>query len=597
MELLIPAAGLLGIYLVSNQSKNEKKENFRNNASDLPNTNIPDHNYPIDRTFNNAETDLTSKLMTDNRYDGGGGAYTDKYFNQDMNSQVVAASTLGSAASNKYYSLTGEQVDNSYFKHNNMQPYFGSHIRGRNDMNKSESILDNYVGSGSQVFQKREVAPLFAPGENIQYAHGAPNNTDFYQSRVNPSMRMANVKPFEEIQVGPGLGLGYTAEGSGGYNSGLMQRDQWREKGVDELRVANKQKASGLVMLGHEGPANSFIKSMGSIGNMEKNRVDRSFALGPDRYMTTTGAEKGPMLHAIPVERFVNRPETTTDYIGAAGYSNSAQQVDGEYMPSKHIDLGALPLHPAYAGGRGGATEADYEMKAKVAYPNNRSSNQQSGYFGAFSGSMGAAIAPLLDILRPSRKENTVGTLRPYQNAKSAVSSSYIFNPNDKLAPTIRETTENSKFHLNVNANQRGGAYEVTKNQPINNQRDTTTDYYYAGGSSAGERGRQPRAYDAEYNQRNNDLKSSTIQGYMVKGNMKLLNSDVNMRAKAKDAYLTNDRPVMPSMPNSVPSAQTMGQLQGQNSLYQNIQLDRNSADVMTALKSNPYTLDVRGGL
>ena len=599
MELAIPLIALGGLFIVSNQSKKSSSETFKNKEYALPNVDVPDHNYPFSNNvlmqppdFTNPETDLTSNLSTVNRYDGGP-VYTDKYFNQSLNApQLLSNSTFNSNAASQYKSLTGSSVDSSYFRHNNMVPFFGSHLPNQPNVNSAESVLDNYTGSGSQVYRKREVAPLFAPGEHIQYANGAPNNSDFYQSRVNPSMRMANVKPFEEIKVGPGLCLGYTAEGSGGYNSGLMCRDQWSEKTVDELRPANKQKASGLVMLGHEGPANSFIKSMGQHGLVEKNRVNTSFEMGPERYMTTTGLEKGQTLHAIPIDRHVNRPETTTDYMGAAGYGVSSQTADGEYMPSKHIDLGAVPFAPAGASGKGGATESDYGIKTKMAYPNNRTANQDDGYFGVFGGSMGAVIAPLLDILRPSRKENTVGTLRPYQNVKAPVMSSYLYNPGDKPATTIRETTENSKFHLNVNANQRGGAYETNPQQPQRLQRDSTTDIYYAGNSSAGSNSRQPRTYDAEYRQRNNDIKSSTIDGRMVPGNMSLMNGDINMSAKNKDPFLTNTRAVMPSMPYESPSTGSMGKLQGtSNPLYQNIQMDRNSSDIMSALKSNPYTI------
>jgi len=32
-------------------------------------------------------------------------------------------------------------------------------------------------------------------------------------------------------------------------------------------------------------------------------------------------------------------------------------------------------------------------------------------------------VAPLLDELRPSRKENAIGTMRPYQNAHTGISS------------------------------------------------------------------------------------------------------------------------------------------------------------------------------
>jgi hypothetical protein len=449
---------------------------------------------------------------------------------------------------------------------------------------------------------------MFAPGEHIQYAYGAPNNSDFYQSRVNVGMKMSNVNPFSEEHVGPGLGLGYTSNGSGGFNSGMMERESWLPKTADELRVSNNPKPSGNMLFGHEGPAMSHITNLGSIGQMEKNRPDTSYAMGPDRLMTTTGLEKGQTLRPIQVERYVSRPETTIDYTGTAyggagnsGDSTNYDHVTGEYRPSTNIHLGAVPISGANAGGRNYASDGDYGIKSQFAYPNNRTSNYENrpdNYFGVVGGAFKAVVAPLLDMLRPSRKENTVGTLRPYQNPKSVVPESYIFNPADRPAATIRETTENSKFHLNINANQRGGAYAVTEYQGTNTARQLTSDYYYAGNASAGERSRQPRPYDAEYNQRNNDAKSSTLASYTPGGNMSLLNSNINMKSTPKDNYLKNSRALNPNMPYQSPDINNMGRLQGNNNgLYSTIQMDRNSPDILDALKGNPYTHSVVGGL
>jgi hypothetical protein len=264
-------------------------------------------------------------------------------------------------------------------------------------------------------------------------------------------------------------------------------------------------------------------------------------------------------------------------------------------MPSTNIELGAVPVAGANAGGRQYANDGDYGIKSKHAYPNNRSANQQDDYFGAVGCAFGAAVAPLLDILRPSRKENTIGTLRPYQNPKAEVAQSYIFNPADRPSTTIRETTENSKFHLNVNANQRGGAYDVTDHQAIENNRQNTSDFYYAGGAGASAGTREMRAYNAEYNQRNNDVKSSTIQGRMVQGNMSLMNGDVNMRTNTnRDAYMKNNRSVAPTMPYQAPDVAAMGRVAGNggSSLYSNIQLDRSNPEILSMLNSNPYAIN-----
>ena len=314
--------------------------------------------------------------------------------------------------------------------------------------------------------------------------------------------------------------------------------------------------------------------------------------------MTTTGIQKGQTLRAIPMEKHVSRPETAISYSGGAGYQNSANYIPGEYMPSHNQQLGEVPISGANAQGRGYANDGDYGIKSQMAYPNNRTANKQDSYFGSVGGSLGAAIAPLLDILRPSRRENVIGTLRPYQNPSTTVPQSYIFNPNDKPNPTIREMTENSKFHLNVNANQQGGAYLVTENQPTETYRQEQSDFYYAGGASAGARTRQTKSYESGYNQRNNDVKSSTIDGRLVQGNMTLMNGSINMRQPERDNDLINNRAVIGTMPYQSPDPVNMGRVSGNpNSLYSTINADRNTPDLMNSLKSNPYIVNYKNGL
>jgi|LauGreSBDMM110SN_4_FD.fasta_scaffold02601_6 hypothetical protein len=589
MELLIPGVALYGLYKMTQAEKTRKQINngnmnmYESFSNYLPNTDVPDKNFPPEELGISTDTEKTSQLSTINKYDTPS-VYTDKYFPEKMTPQ--------STATTPYYSMSGEKVNADYFEHNNMTPFFGAKRR-TNILNSdsNEGMMDAYNGSGSQFIKKQENAPLFSPGDNYQYAYGAPNQNDFYQSRVNPSLRMANVKPFQEQQVAPGLGLGYTTEGSGGYNSGMALRDSWLPKTVDELRVDTKLKASGVGLFGHEGPANSSIKTVSdssAIGHLEKNRVERTFDMGPERYFTTTGLETKPAMKPIQIDRYTNRPDTTTSYMGVAGAQNEQTYNKGTYMESKHMDLGPVPFGVARAGKKE-ATDGDYGIQGKRAYPNNRSTNTQDTYFGAFSGAIGAVVAPILDELRPSRRQNAVGTLRPYQNPHSEVPQSYLFNPADRPAPTIRETTEQNKFTSGVNRNQNGGAYSVTSHQPVHNQRETTSDFFYAGNASATERTKSIRPYDSEYQQRNNDIKSSTIQGYMVQGNMNLMNSDIHMRNRQGE--IPNQRALAKTTgPTQLYSTSMMGENRSKSELYSTIQMDRNSPEILQAFHKNPYT-------
>ena len=113
-----------------------------------------------------------------------------------------------------------------------------------------------------------------------------------------------------------------------------------------------------------------------------------------------------------------------------------------------------------------------------------------------------------------------------------------------------------------------------------------------AGGN---ERYQTYRSQEAEHNQRNNDIKSSTIDGRMVQGNMALFTGGVTMSSKVKDNYLKNDRPLGPNGPKSSASLYNFGQMPKAPMEYNSgIQLDRNSGDVLTSLQGNPYTIPYR---
>jgi hypothetical protein len=610
MELAIPLVALSGLYLISKdrgEIEEDKEEGFMtNNTMEdlLPNTNIPNVNYLQEYPVKNVDLDVTTKLANDNKYTGI--SYTDKYYTppdpKDILNNDKWASKTGmkcpprelSGGSEDFIALTGDKVGCEYYTHNNMVPFFGSKTRSRKfEANQNEGLMDTYLGTGSQTIDKREQAPLFAPNENHQWSHGAPNQNDFMQSRVNPSLKMANVVPFKQEKVAPGIGQGYTSEGVGGYNSGMMDRESWMPKTVDELRVNNHRKASGVSTIGYEGPASSIIKQRGSLGKMEKNGPVKEFATGPERYMTTTGLEKGPTLRPIQEDRYTNRPETTQDYSGIAA-GESSTYIDGKYRPSTNHHLGPVPISAAGASGKGGASENDYGAKSQQAYNNNRTSNTQDSYFGMIGGAIGSVVSPLLDVVRPSRKENTIGTLRPYQNASTAVPLSYVFNPADRPNTTTRETTENSKFHMNSGTSEfNKGGYTVTSNQPVQNARMTQSDYFYAGNSSANDGSKGLRPYDSEYNQRNNDIKSSTIDGRLVKGNMALLNNQNNIRCADRVDKLSQNYMTGPSNHRS-PGLETMGQLQGKQELYAGLNNDRlNNLDVKQVLTGNPYALSI----
>lgn len=589
MQLAIPLVALGGLYIVSNQaeeSKKKGKEGFK--GSRLPNINVPDRNYPsTDPAVSyKSETDVTSELATLNKYSGPS-AYTDKYFNPLARNSLINKDSPKDSGT-QYQSLSGQQVDADYFKHGNMMPFFGGKIRTSTEPKSNESILDNYLGTGSVQITKSEQSPLFTPNEKLQHAYGAPNMNDFYQSRVNPSLKMNGIKPFQEVQVGPGLGLSADQTvGTGGYNSGTLQRESWLPKTVDDLRTANKQKATDTMLLDHEGPAKSRITNVGILGVFNKNRPETAFEWGPDRYFTTNGVGKAQTAQSIQIDKFSNRADTTVEYEGVAQSQNSIPLTPGEIMPSHRTELGQSQLGVANAIGRGFANDGDYGVKSNQLYMNNRSYvADDNGYFGAVKSGLGAVVAPILEAMRPSRKQNVIGNMRVYGDAKTAVPQTYLYNPNDAPAPTIRETTEESINHLNVNRGQTNNAYLSTPYQSVSQERDTTTREHTG---IAGYQNSALRPYDAELSHVPSDIKASTINGRFGNSNTNVFNSNINYQGKPKDNDLINNRELMPKMPAQTQSLSTFGEINHRTQHLE--QTNRNTPDLYAVLNQNPYAL------
>ena len=597
MEIAIPLLALGGIYIISNQTSNnserstKKSEQFMNQqenytnmgkpANYLPNTKTPPQNYPV--------TNINQLVDTTEEYPNPNSA-TDKYFDQNLYEQRVRNSLPVGQNPQQIYSLKGDYLDSAQFKHNNMVPFFGGKIKGNTyDINIAESVLDNMVGSGSQTVKKIEQAPLFKPEENMQWAYGAPNNSDFYQSRVNPGMKNNNVKPFDTLMVGPGLDKGYGVNGTGGYNSGMEARDKWLPKTVDQLRAATNPKLE-YELLGHEGPADSAIKNLGIQGRVEKQRPDTFFINSQDRWLTTTGAEKGETLRPIQEMGVIRRNDVLTDYTGPAGATDvKAGYAPENYQESKRTKLPGCGINHSRAVGKGPSTDGDNFLRSYTNYENHRSTlSQPDTLRSGFSGAIGAVIAPLMDILRPSRKEETINNVRIYGEAGTTVPNSYVINPKDTTPTTVKETTLYSpQFNIN---NQKESMY-VNNYTPMDlTQRDTTSQTYSgAPGGVATAYG--DMIYDNAYRQHNNDIKSSTIDNRPNQGGMQIFNQQMNVRINRQDVNRFDGR-VNPaiSVTPLPPSVNTYGAINTPQYYNECAGCDRIQPDILNAFRSNPYT-------
>jgi len=601
--MAIPLIALGGMYLYSNKNiedvSNDTKSGSEGFVSNGKTTTVsydePPENFPVSN----------NEVSTIQNYPNANQA-TDKYFSKNVNTDKEINKTK-STKKQQYYSMTGSTIDSENFKHNNMVPYFGSKIRGQsNNLNGNEQVLDFMTGSGSQQINKSEQAPLFKPEENLDFAYGAPNQSDFYQSRVNASNRMANVKPWEEERVAPGLNQGFTTGGGNGFNSALDARDLFTPKNVDQLRVETNPKQS-YSLKNHQGPAVSSIKNVTTVdalGKFEKNLPDTYYEntlhdmkSGKGMGFTTTGLEQRPTARGSHVDFNSHRGTQEHMYEGISTANNKETYAPTVYEPSRRCEPQTTQLMNLSKIGSQDATSNDYgRNNAYTSSKNNRSCTPSYDSYGGIKGAIGAVISPIMDILRPSRKEeilgNVCGNAHTFGEATAPVASMYFKNPYDKLQVTNREMDSSSLGHMNVQ-NQHMASLNIAEHQLPGQQRESTQcDYTGIGGGSGANVGQ--RSYGAEYNQINNGIKNQTIINRTNAGNTQIHNPHVNVSVAKREEDILNNRGWAPasSAVYLPPSQQTYGHLDmPQQTTNDDSRMDDS---LLEAFKSNPYTQSLK---
>jgi hypothetical protein len=150
-------------------------------------------------------------------------------------------------------SLSGAKIPIEQFTHNNMMPYYRGSVKQNTDVSGSHQMLERFNGTGEIHMKKQEVEHFGDVSSDMTNVYGAPVSTDFEQSRMVQPTTRNNVLPFTPVRVAPGVGLG--AEGSPSHGFDYYNPDDVRERTVDDLRARNNPKLTfeGITLEGQKG--------------------------------------------------------------------------------------------------------------------------------------------------------------------------------------------------------------------------------------------------------------------------------------------------------------------------------------------------------
>ena len=168
---------------------------------------------------------------------------------------------------------------------------------------------------------------------------------------------------------------------------------------------------------------------------IEKRSPDTFFESSSDRYFTTTGVEQKPTIRSNHIEPIINRFSDPTNYMGGAS-TDSKYTVNGKYLPPHKQQLPTQKMIDTSIDKTG---KIDDYGQGGIHYNTNNRSLIQGTRNGNPTSAVDAMFAPIMDFLKPTKKTNFLGNIRPSGNVQNE-NGTYTA-PTDRIAPTTKETT------------------------------------------------------------------------------------------------------------------------------------------------------------
>ena len=574
MEAVVPIIAFTWLYNISRQ---KKTETFSNQVSEFKQH---EEATKYENTQFNSKANVELDYQSYKEDNPGAKQYFEKQ-------QVLSDS--------KIKTLAGEEISSNMFTHNNQQPFFGSSVKqSSSTYGRSENVLDSMNGSATHYNKKQEIAPLFAPSKDLKWTNGTPNKTDMLRSRMHVSKIKNNEKQFESKQIAPGFKGIENNGGELGFNTGLIGRDQWMPKTIDDLTVNTKQTYNGRTLHGK-----NVVSKRGIQGEFEKHRPDTYFINTPERYFTTTGVEQAPKARSKEILKAENRIFTTAENYGVPKYYNKPY-TQGKYEtpqrptldpPVKHVSNIYSPQQD-----RSNAVDIQHFKASQKTNPRNTAFYDSLDY-SALSNIVKATISPIIDTLRPTKKYNSIGNSRGPGNAGSTVPVGSIFNPADRTRTTIREMTEHGSGHQFVGnqsllQNRGESGYITNKNTPVSQQRDTTSTSHIGNIGNTNVTSQQ-LIYDTAYNANlidksklsvGRDPTNSSVKLYTAHENM---NVSINKSDKLENEFIGGNPGTSSTY---IPMKDSIGEMNVKNGQLDNKHNERFNPELLNAFRKNPYT-------
>jgi hypothetical protein len=359
--------------------------------------------------------------------------------------------------------LTGSKITVEQFLEDDtgkkMLPYFGGKVTQSSNLEAYSGKLARHTGVDKDVqIKKRETKPFWKPTKNFSFVNGTPISTDSLQERYNKSRYRTSERPTAEIRVAPGLmSKGAGIKGQGGFHqfeAGDIARARF--KNIDDLRV--KQQITYTTPI----KAGSKIAKREAVSQVSKHRPEKAFHQTLADLLKTTGQ----MIKFAAREQFdapdKKKKQSREEFGHAAGATLAPRTIETTQESRRNVyeNSGIRNVKMLHKW-ETEANTADYGKSSFVAGPNERDTTRDNVHNSNVGSVVKSISAPLLDLLRATKKENVVGNARPEGNMNAQIPKKQtVYDVNDIARTTIKETTIHNEHEGNIKGPERLTVYD-----------------------------------------------------------------------------------------------------------------------------------------
>ena len=521
-----------------------------------------------------------------------------------FSSSGVEASSAWIKETSVVSGLSGQEIQSSDFKHNNMQPYFGGRIKQNMTASANTSKLDMFTGAGSTDIQKQEISPMFNTAIPFGQPFGNEANAGFIRSRIVEPGRRNNEKPFEPTRVGAAVGEKGGITGKGGFQQ--MEVNEIMKRAMpttDKLRTADKPKLSynNQVIPGVHFVTSAAMDS----GEVRKYRPDTFFLneTGERNGVATSEVRKGAN-RPTQILKYTTRTDTTEELIGAPASQEAFKSyVAGDYKTPIGQQYGGAGYRNTDGSGYGAGPRDDYGAATYEVRPNERLATQDRVMgLNLSPGDTGAVPVHYNDDARPTRRGDTVGNIRQsgtatgYAAGAPAITS---WDPSDVARTTVKETTVDWDYRgiMGPGAGpERLKVYDPNDIAKPTQKSQLSQDSRMAGPAISVNK--DFLSHESAFNMRKNESKQIVAKlrkPIAGNGNIAINNANIRQTAKRLTADDISDRAMAVNRAMEMtPGSADLGQVRPRLPLNLNVSAERNQSFMVDSIENNPLNQSLR---